>query len=55
MYPGPNTIGGGIAVGGGSLAATGSNSMWMVIGGLTILLAGLAITRLAPKRKRVRG
>lgn len=54
MYPGPNVIGGGIATGGGVLAATGSNSMWLVVAGATLLLAGLAIVRLMPKRRRVR-
>lgn len=55
MYPGPNVIGGGVATGGGVLAATGASTPWMVIGGLTLLLAGIALTRLMPKRKRVRG
>lgn len=54
MYPGPNVIGGGIATGGGALAATGTNTPWLVVAGVTIVLAGLAITRLMPKRKKFR-
>ena len=54
MYPGPNVIGGGLATGGGALAATGPSTPWMVIGGLTLLLAGIALTRLLPKRRKFR-
>lgn len=54
MYPGPNVIGGGLVTGGGALAATGTNTPWMVIGGLTLLLAGLALVRLMPKKRRFR-
>jgi uncharacterized membrane protein YedE/YeeE len=52
MYPG-NAVGGGVATGGGALAVTGHNSVWLIIAGVTLVLAGLAITRLVPKRRRV--
>jgi hypothetical protein len=52
MYPGSNVIGGGLAVGGGGLAATGPPAPWAVIGGLTLLLVGLALLRLFPKRNK---
>ena len=54
MYPGNNVIGGGLATGGGALAVTGSNTIWMVVGGLTLLLAGIACMRLLPKRRKYR-
>lgn len=54
MYPGTNVIGGSLATGGGALAVTGSNSVWLVIGGLTLVLAGMAVIRVAPKRRRIR-
>ncbi|MFC7276260.1 hypothetical protein ACFQS1_19885 [Paractinoplanes rhizophilus] len=54
MYPG-KIVTGTAVTSGGALAVTGHNSMWLVIGGLTLILAGLAIVRLVPKRRRVRG
>lgn len=53
MYPG-KLIGGSAAAPGGVLAVTGHNSVWLVIAGLTLALAGLAVVRLVPKRRRVR-
>jgi hypothetical protein len=55
MYPGANAIGGTIATGGGALALTGPSSVWVAVAGVTLMLAGLALTRLLPKRRRVRG
>jgi hypothetical protein len=46
--------GGSAAVGGGALALTGLNTVWVFIAGLTLLVAGLAVMRLVPKRRRVR-
>lgn len=50
MYPG--AIGGGVATGGGALAVTGFNTVGFIIAGVTIVLAGLAAFRLAPKSRR---
>lgn len=50
MYPG-DVVGGSMAVGGGALAATGT-SPWLLVAGVTLVLAGLALTRLVPKRRR---
>ena len=47
--------GGGAAVGGAGLALTGMNTMWVLVLGCTLVVAGLAVMRLAPKRRRVRG
>jgi hypothetical protein len=46
--------GGTAAAGGAGLALTGMNTMWMVVLGVTLLVAGLAVMRLMPKRRRVR-
>lgn len=53
MYPG-KIVTGSTMTGGGALAVTGHNSVWLVVAGLTLMLAGLAIVRLVPKRRRVR-
>ncbi|GAA3954323.1 hypothetical protein [Actinoplanes auranticolor] len=47
--------GGSATVGGGALALTGFNTVWTLVAGLTLLVAGLAVMRLVPKRRRVRG
>lgn len=49
MYPGSNVIGGSLATGGGALAVTGSPG-WLVVAGVTLVLGGLALMRLLPKR-----
>lgn len=54
MYPGKLVTSSALTPG-GVLAVTGHNSVWLVIGGLTLMLAGLALVRLVPKRRRVRG
>lgn len=54
MYPGKIVTGSAVTPG-GALALTGHNSVWMVVAGLTLVLAGLALVRLVPKRRRVRG
>ena len=41
-------------VGGGGLALTGFNTVWVLVLGLTLVVAGLAVLRLVPKRRRVR-
>jgi hypothetical protein len=43
MYPGSNLVGGGMATGGGALALTGSNSMWLIVAGVTLVVAGAAM------------
>lgn len=53
LYPG-KIVTGSTMTGGGALAVTGHNSVWLVVAGLTLMLAGLAIVRLVPKRRRVR-
>lgn len=55
MYPGSTVIGGGLATGGGALALTGHNSMWLIVGGLTLIVAGAAMLRLLPTRRRAGG
>lgn len=47
--------GGTIATGGGALALTGLNTMWTLVLGVTLVVAGLAVMRLMPRRRRVRG
>ncbi|GAA3337270.1 hypothetical protein GCM10020358_12910 [Amorphoplanes nipponensis] len=47
--------GGSAVAGGGALALTGYNTVWTVVAGLTVVVAGLAVMRLVPKRRRVRG
>ena len=54
--------GGTIATGGGALALTGLNTMWTLVLGVTLVVAGLAVTRSTlprphwmPRRRRVRG
>jgi hypothetical protein len=42
------------AMGGAGLALTGFNTMWTAVLGVTLVVAGLAVMRLAPKRRRVR-
>lgn len=54
MYPGKLVTGSAMTPG-GALAVTGHNSVWLVVAGLTLMLAGLAVVRLTPKRRRVRG
>ncbi|MEJ3744284.1 hypothetical protein WEI85_13440 [Actinomycetes bacterium KLBMP 9797] len=54
MYPG-DAVGGGAALGGGALAVTGFDAMWKVVLAATLIVGGLALTRLAPRRKRFRG
>jgi hypothetical protein len=49
-----HVAGGGVAVGGGALALTGFNTVWVLVAGLTMLVAGLAVMRMVPKRRRVR-
>lgn len=39
-------------VAGGSLAATGLAVLWWVVAVFTLIVAGLALTHLAPKRER---
>lgn len=46
--------GGSAAVGGGVLAVTGFNTMWALVAGVTLMVAGLAVLRLVPKRRRIR-
>lgn len=36
---------------GGALALTGFNTFWTAVAGVTLLLAGIALIRLAPKRR----
>jgi len=50
-----NIAGGTTVVGGGALALTGFNTVWVLVAGLTLLVAGLAVMRMVPKRRRVRG
>jgi hypothetical protein len=47
--------GGSATVGGGALALTGFNTVWTLVAGVTLMVAGLAVMRLVPKRRRVRG
>lgn len=42
----------GPAVTAGTLAYTGVNVGWMIVAGLTLLFAGLALVRLVPKLRR---
>ena len=50
-----NVAGGGTAVAGTGLAVTGYNTMWVLVAGVTLVVAGLALMRLLPKRRgRVR-
>lgn len=53
MYPGDVT-GGAAAVGGGALAATGFDTMWKMVLAATLIVGGLALVRLAPRRRRRR-
>ncbi len=53
MYPG-DAAGGATAAGDAALAVTGMNTVWMVVLGVTLVVAGLAVTRLVPRRRRVR-
>ena len=53
MYGGKVAGVGGV-VGGGGLALTGFNTMWVLVLGVTLIVAGLAVLRLMPKRRRVR-
>jgi hypothetical protein len=47
------TVAGGSSVlGGGALAVTGFDSVWAVVAGVTLVLAGLAVMRLAPRWSR---
>lgn len=50
-----NVAGGSAILGGTGLAVTGYNSVWVVVAGVTLTVAGLAVMRLVPKRRRVRG
>jgi hypothetical protein len=50
-----NLAGGSVVAGGTGLAVTGFNSVWMLIAGVTLMVAGLAVMRVVPKRRRVRG
>lgn len=40
------------AAGSASLAYTGMNTMFFVVAGFTLIMAGLALTRLVPRRER---
>jgi hypothetical protein len=50
MY-GTTGIVGTSAIGTGGLAATGMNFSWALLAGFALLGAGLALMRLAPKRR----
>lgn len=39
------------AVAGGALALTGSNSLWLTLGGFALLSAGIAVMRIVPRRQ----
>jgi hypothetical protein len=49
-----NAVGGAGVLGGGALAVTGFNTAWALVAGVTLIVAGLAVMRLVPKRRRVR-
>lgn len=38
--------------GGGALAMTGANTIWMIIAAFTLIAAGAAIWRLTPQRSK---
>jgi hypothetical protein len=46
--------GGSAVASGGALALTGLHTAWLLVAGLTLVVAGLALLRLMPRR-RVRG
>jgi len=47
-----SAAGGSVALGGAGLAVTGYNTVWMLVAGVTLTVAGLAVMRLVPKRRR---
>lgn len=47
-----NIAGGSAALGGSALAVTGFGTVWTMVAGATLIVAGLAIVRLMPKRPR---
>jgi hypothetical protein len=50
-----NIAGGGATIGGAGLAVTGFSTVWVVVAGVTLMVAGLAVVRLVPRRRgRVR-
>jgi LPXTG-motif cell wall-anchored protein len=49
MYTTPVT--GSLFVAGGTLAATGVNIVWIVLGGFALISAGLALMRLIRRRE----
>ena len=51
MYSQPLAATPGAAVAGG-LAFTGLNVVWAVVLGLTLMGAGIVLTRIAPRRKK---
>ena len=46
-----NVAGGGVAAAGTGLAVTGYNTVWVLIAGITLIVAGLAVMRLMPRRR----
>jgi predicted phage tail protein len=50
-----NIAGGSVVAGGAGLAVTGFNTAWTVVAGVTLIVAGVAVMRLLPRRRRVRG
>jgi hypothetical protein len=47
-----NIAGGSAILTGGGLAVTGFNTIWVVVAGVTLVVAGLAVMRIVPKRRR---
>ncbi|MEU4623535.1 hypothetical protein AB0G04_26620 [Actinoplanes sp. NPDC023801] len=47
-----NVAGGGTVAAGTGLAVTGYQTMWLLVAGVTLVVAGLAVMRLVPRRRR---
>lgn len=50
MYTSTGALGAGVTAGAGSLAFTGVNIVWLILGAFALLSAGLALLRLAPRQ-----
>ena len=52
MYNNGSIVGGGLATGGGVLAATGLNLLWGVLAAFAFIAVGVALMRIIPKRNK---
>ncbi len=51
MYNNGSIVGGGVATGGVTLAATGLNILWAVLATFAFIAVGAAVMRIIPKRE----